>query len=53
MIYYNDRYRKFAKEMKVLLMSVGRSNFILTNEIDRLIVKYNINLKDLKDVELE
>lgn len=47
-----NRYKSFAKEIKILVRSMGRSNVISKSEIEELIIKYDINLGELGDVDI-
>ena len=41
-----EELKEFAREVKLLVRSIGRSNFVLKRELEELIVKYNISFSE-------
>jgi len=48
-----NKYEQFSKEIKLLVMGNGRSSLLSIAEVEELIVKYDINLTQLAEVEIE
>lgn len=42
-----DKYKEALKEIKLLIRNQGKSSLVLIEKIDKIFVKYGINLKDL------
>lgn len=48
-----QKYKDFIIEIKRLINNLGRTNFITPSQIDELFIKYNINMKELKNEKTE